>query len=367
MKTATANLDTHIQGIVLTTAFLFKAVRKDTTTYTFTSHDQDIDFDDGSGVLTYSSLHGFSRTAIQSTFDFAVDNLSFNAFLNSGGVTEDDILNGLWDNATIFIHLIDYTTPADGSIKHRRGEIGEISTADNLDAELRGMLQKFVIEIGILTSPTCRAIFGDEDDIVSKCYVDIVGTEWSASLALEGREDFDARLPSGTGEVVIRPTTPNDRWFVPTNDGTTGGSEPSWDTTIGNTTDDNGISFKTIQARRISTVVDVVTNSFEFTVTSTTDAPDAFFQSGFVHFTTGNNAGVRMGINSWVQSTKTITMFLPMTQEISPGDELDLIAGCDKLRDTCMNDYDNIFNFRGEPDIPGNDQIFRYPDAPPEG
>ncbi len=35
----------------------------------------------------------------------------------------------------------------------------------------------------------------------------------------------------------------------------------------------------------------------------------------------------------------------------------DIIAGCDKTRETCQSKFTNIINFRGEPDVPGVDKL----------
>jgi len=37
--------------------------------------------------------------------------------------------------------------------------------------------------------------------------------------------------------------------------------------------------------------------------------------------------------------------------------------GCDKRLTTCINKFNNINNFRGEPYVPGQDEFFNYPDA----
>ena len=46
------------------------------------------------------------------------------------------------------------------------------------------------------------------------------------------------------------------------------------------------------------------------------------------------------------------------------GDELvELIEGCDKAFETCRARFGNGDNFRGEPHLPGNDLLTRYPGA----
>jgi hypothetical protein len=43
------------------------------------------------------------------------------------------------------------------------------------------------------------------------------------------------------------------------------------------------------------------------------------------------------------------------------GDLIELTQGCDKIMSTCAGRFDNGANFRGEPYLPGNDLLTRYP------
>lgn len=47
----------------------------------------------------------------------------------------------------------------------------------------------------------------------------------------------------------------------------------------------------------------------------------------------------------------------------APGTRLLLIEGCDKRFATCRDRFANALNFRGEPFLPGNDLLTRYPGA----
>ena len=52
-----------------------------------------------------------------------------------------------------------------------------------------------------------------------------------------------------------------------------------------------------------------------------------------------------------------LVLALPMGKSIQVGDGFKVIAGCDKTRETCRTKFSNILNFRGEPDVPGIDQL----------
>jgi uncharacterized phage protein (TIGR02218 family) len=43
------------------------------------------------------------------------------------------------------------------------------------------------------------------------------------------------------------------------------------------------------------------------------------------------------------------------------GDSVRLEAGCDKRGETCRLKFDNFLNFRGFPDIPGDEWLTSYP------
>jgi uncharacterized phage protein (TIGR02218 family) len=48
---------------------------------------------------------------------------------------------------------------------------------------------------------------------------------------------------------------------------------------------------------------------------------------------------------------------------VEPGDRIELRHGCDKSFATCAGRFANAENFRGEPHLPGNDLLTRYPGA----
>lgn len=48
---------------------------------------------------------------------------------------------------------------------------------------------------------------------------------------------------------------------------------------------------------------------------------------------------------------------------VEPGCRVELRQGCDKRFETCVTRFDNAVNFRGEPHLPGNDLLTRFPGA----
>ncbi|NDF11892.1 MAG: DUF2163 domain-containing protein [Proteobacteria bacterium] len=77
-------------------------------------------------------------------------------------VKEADLMAGLYDFAEIEIFKVNYTDLSQGTLKLRRGWIGEVSVnKGQFVAEVRGLMQALSQTIGELYSPSCRASLGD--------------------------------------------------------------------------------------------------------------------------------------------------------------------------------------------------------------
>ncbi len=416
MKTIPAALQTHFDGGVVNMGTLWRVQRTDNVVVGFTDHIEDVPFDDGNGLVTYLSTIPYDRTAVSSTIDFSVDNLDIESVFDTLGVTKDDLEAGVWDHAAAKLYLFNYEKLSDGQVKLRVGVLGEFQFGDSFKIEFRGLLQKYAVEVVDIVQALCGVKFGSNPG----CYMVTDAPSWSASLPTAERIINDAK-----DGIVVAPTSENDRWFEATNVGLTGPSEPSWDTTIGNTTTEvlttaiwitltsypagsqvleNGLiwvsdggtsdvgepawtgtpgdtiadadiiwtAFATVatiwvavQSRRVSAAVDVVTTNADFTVTYTGDLPDAQGKAGFVIVTSGPNAGFERGIKLWTLSSNTIVLFQAFPFLLSSLDTLIIVAGCDKTAPTCQNEYDNKINFRGQDRLPGRDLLLTFPDAQP--
>jgi uncharacterized phage protein (TIGR02218 family) len=71
----------------------------------------------------------------------------------------------------------------------------------------------------------------------------------------------------------------------------------------------------------------------------------------------GDNAGLQMEVKRYDPVTKEFELFQPMPYAIQEGDGFTVTFGCDKSKATCADRFDNLVNFRGEPNIPGNDKL----------
>ncbi|MGR3549102.1 DUF2163 domain-containing protein [Pseudooceanicola sp.] len=61
------------------------------------------------------------------------------------------------------------------------------------------------------------------------------------------------------------------------------------------------------------------------------------------------------------ETTREITLWQSLRAPLAIGDRLRLVAGCDKRMETCRYKFNNLLNFRGFPDIPGEDWMTAYP------
>ncbi|MEV8465450.1 DUF2163 domain-containing protein [Fluviibacterium sp. DFM31] len=58
---------------------------------------------------------------------------------------------------------------------------------------------------------------------------------------------------------------------------------------------------------------------------------------------------------------RTLHLWEDLRAPLVPGDQLRLTAGCDKRAATCRGKFGNFLNFRGFPDIPGDDWLMAVP------
>lgn len=278
MKQISTQLATHLVSEVTTLATCWKLTRRDNTLMGYTDHDQDIIF---SGI-TYKASTGFTPSAIENNAKLSVDNLDIEGMLSSGDMTESDILAGKYDFAAIEIFQVNYRDLTQGSLKWRRGWLGEVSLhKKQFVAEVRGLTQRLSQTIGELFSASCRATLGD-----SRCAVNLSSHTVTGSVtAVFSNQKFRDSARSETSGI---------------------------------------------------------------------------FNFGLLIFTSGANNGVSMEVKEHLKisgSGGDIVCTLAMPFAITVGDTYQLIKGCDKTIQTCASRFNNILNFRGEPNVPGLDRM----------
>ncbi len=99
-----------------------------------------------------------------------------------------------------------------------------------------------------------------------------------------------------------------------------------------------------------------------FTASGLDSFTSGWFSFGTIEWTSGANAGrwAEISGHSLDGGIVTVTLLEAPVLSIVAGDTFAIRAGCDKCAETCSAKFSNISNFRGFPDIPGQDTVLRY-------
>ena len=102
--------------------------------------------------------------------------------------------------------------------------------------------------------------------------------------------------------------------------------------------------------------VDAGTNTANFDET----LDPALHAGGFVRWIDGPQAGMVMGVMAG-DGSGGLVLDMPIDETTPAGTAAIVREGCDHTLDTCAARFGNAVNFRGEPFLPGNDLLTRYP------
>ncbi|KJS41687.1 MAG: phage protein [Roseovarius sp. BRH_c41] len=92
-----------------------------------------------------------------------------------------------------------------------------------------------------------------------------------------------------------------------------------------------------------------------------------WFRHGVIRVLSGAAAGL-IGLIKRDRSEgagRVIELWHPLGAAVTPGDALRIEAGCDKRMTTCQFKFDNLLNYQGFPDIPGDDWTITDPTKSP--
>ena len=174
MKNISTEFKAHLAGELTTLANMWKITRKDGVVMGFTDHDSNLTYDS----LQYEASTGMTPTAIATKSDFSVDNLDVDGILDSLKISEQDILEGKYDFAELEVFTVNYEDLSQGKMIQRVGWLGEVTlNKGQFVAEVRGLNQKLLQNIGNVYTPSCRALLGD-----SKCKVNLADFTSSGSV-----------------------------------------------------------------------------------------------------------------------------------------------------------------------------------------
>jgi hypothetical protein len=321
----------------------------------FTDHDRDIVF----GGEVYRADAGFKRTGIRSDAGFAVDNLDLVGVFAEGGIVEDDVRAGLFDGAEIASSFVHWEDPdGHGEIRLRRGTLGEtrLTPQGYFHAELRGLSQPLAQSTLEVFSPNCRADLGDE-----RCRFPVQPTVLGRDQAVTAGQFYRVATTGGTESAQYE-----DRIYEVVTARMTAAVQPTYDTTIGNTTTDRTAVLKAYESFTRVTTVEEATDRGRFVLDSALGGfANGWFDEGAITFETGANAGRTVEVKSWTQATRRLELWAPAGLPVEVGDQLRIYPGCHKrvledcrdrfrIAGSLLFDRGNVRNFRGEPYVPGS-------------
>ncbi|WP_428540031.1 DUF2163 domain-containing protein [Profundibacter sp.] len=160
----------------------------------FTDHDRPLTFDD----TTFEPESGFTASEIRSGSDLSVDAQEAEGVLTSTTITETDILDGRWDNATVEIWRVNWSGTTSRALM-RRGAIGQVRRGRlHFVAEMRSLAHVLGQTIGRTFQASCDAALGD-----TRCGVDLNAATFKASgtvVSLSGDRGFAVSGLSGFAE-----------------------------------------------------------------------------------------------------------------------------------------------------------------------
>ncbi|WP_108853336.1 DUF2163 domain-containing protein [Albidovulum aquaemixtae] len=110
--------------------------------------------------------------------------------------------------------------------------------------------------------------------------------------------------------------------------------------------------------------VETAENAHVFGFASFAGYEDRWFEKGRLRVLTGSAAGLIGAIKNdrlVAGDAREVELWQALGIAPAPGDMVRIEAGCDKRAETCRLKFANFDNFRGFPEIPGEDWLMSYP------
>ena len=193
MKALDPALKAHLAGGVTTLCWCWRIERRDGVVFGFTEHDLPLSFD---GV-SYEPESGMMPSEIRAGSDLSVDAQDAEGILSSDRISEADILDGLWDGASVEAWRVNWKDTSQ-RVLMRRGATGEIRRGRvGFVAEVRSISHLLGQTVGRTYQSACDAALGD-----SRCKVNldspayrgegvVTDTVREATFAASGLSSFD--------------------------------------------------------------------------------------------------------------------------------------------------------------------------------
>lgn len=157
MKTLSPQFQAHLDSGATTLAWCWRVTRRDGVRLGFTDHDRALAFDGTS----FEAATGFTASDIKDHLGLSVDNLEVSSALRADSLNEDDLAQGLFDDAGVEIWRVNWTDTSQ-RVLMRSGSIGEVKRSEfAFTAEVRGLAHYLQQPKGRLFQHRCDADLGD--------------------------------------------------------------------------------------------------------------------------------------------------------------------------------------------------------------
>lgn len=181
-RTISTALQAHFGGDTYTLAMCWLLTRSDGMTLGFTSNVADLTIDG----ITYESKTSASVSAVEMALGSGINNLDGGMIFDSAGITEADLLGGIYDNCQVTVSIVNYEDLTQGQVILLNGTIGTVTVENgSFTAEFRSYMQFAQQPIVNVTSALCRADFGDS---TCKYSGQIVYTPFTVTTAASNRQ-----------------------------------------------------------------------------------------------------------------------------------------------------------------------------------
>lgn len=173
MLTLSATMQAKLEAAATTFCHCWRLARKDGVVLGFTDHDRDLTFN---GV-TFRANAGLSTSQLEAQLGLAAGTTEASGALSDACLAESDLLDGLYDEASVETWLVDWTNVDDRALLDV-ASMGDVRRGEHaFTAELRSNAHVFDQQQGHAFQRGCSADLGDR-----RCGVDLAAFSAAATL-----------------------------------------------------------------------------------------------------------------------------------------------------------------------------------------
>ena len=356
MRTVPSSLLTMLQGRRLFRATLIqvdfaRTTKSGATRLGFTNHDQALSINFSGGTLSFSPRYIVGETSYNAKLNTSIDDTELTLKIDDSVINWFDIRTRAWHEAVVRVGYCNWKDLTQGSYIQAVYKVANATAEEGkLKLELRGLERNLEVNVSKRLTVNCQHTFGND-----RCGYNLTPNAWAATTLYATSQPKDWKA-----KVVVRPTVQNGYWYEATTGGTSGGSEPTWPTTVGNTVVDGTVTWTCIRAGRLTGTVASVSDKRSFVATGINSVSD-WFASGRVLWLTGDNATLRMKVRS-DDGAGGIAMEEDCYEDISVGDTFTIDAGCRKrISQDCTTKFDNTWNAWAFPHLVQENALAKAP------